>query len=158
MIHNESRLNHMLFCKFFKEKVEDVALLVAFFKLNTLFLSNCLSLFIRMNFVEINTWILFNSVKHCNSLKRLAKIHFNAVVCDCCCAENLLCNMAIEVFGKIHHTVVVGICLIKLHKSKLWVMTGVNTLVTEYSADFVNLFKSAYDKSFEVKFKRNSEL
>ena len=66
--------------------------------------------------------------------------------------------MAIEVFSKIHHTVVVGICLIKLHKSKLRVMTGVNTLVTEYSADFVNLFKSAYDKSFEVKFKRNSEL
>ena len=44
----------MLFCKFFKEKVEDVALLVAFFKLNTLFLRNCLSLFIRMNFVEVN--------------------------------------------------------------------------------------------------------
>ena len=43
----------MLFCKFFKEKVEDVALLVAFFKLNTLLHSNSISLFNRKNFVEI---------------------------------------------------------------------------------------------------------
>ena len=35
--------------------VDDVAFLMAFFNLYTLFLSNFLCLFIRMNFVEINT-------------------------------------------------------------------------------------------------------
>ena len=37
-------------------------------------------------------------------------------------------------------------------------MTGVNTLVSEYSAYFINSFKSADDESLKVELKADSEL
>ena len=60
--------------------------------------------------------------------------------------------------GKLHHSVVVGICLIEFHKRKFGVMSCVNAFVTENSADFVNSFKTAYYQSLKIKLERNTKL
>ena len=66
--------------------------------------------------------------------------------------------MADKALNKIHHSVIIGVCLIELHKSKLGVVTSVKSLVSEYSAYLINTFHAAYDKTFEIKLQRNSEL
>ena len=53
---------------------------------------------------------------------------------------------------------VVGVSLIKLHESEFGVVACVKSLVAEYSADFINSFKTAYDETLQVKLKRNTEL
>ena len=46
-----------------------------------------------------------------------------------------------------HHALIVCVCLIQLHQCELRVMTGVNTLIAEYTADLVYTLKSADDQS-----------
>ena len=150
MIHNKRRLDHMLLGKFLKEKVQYVALSVTLFKCNALFLCNSLSLVIAAYFVKVNTGIFLYRVKHRNALKRLAEIYLRSVIGDNVCAEDLTRNMAVEIFGKIHHTMIIGICLIKLHEREFRVMAGIDTFVAEHSADLVDLFKPADYQPFEV--------
>ena len=66
--------------------------------------------------------------------------------------------MAIKVLGKIHHTVIIGVSLIKLHKGKLRVVSGVKTFVSEHSAYLVHPVKSAYYEPLKIQLKRDSEL
>ena len=51
------------------------------------------------------------------------KIDFNAVICYYRAAAYLFCKIFEHTLCKIHHTVVVGVCLIKLHKCKLRVVS-----------------------------------
>ena len=76
---------------------------------------------------------------------------------DCCCTADLCSKVTEHILSQIHHTVVVSISLIELHKCELRVVTCVNAFVSEYTADFVNSFKAAYDKTLEVELKRNTE-
>ena len=153
MIHKECGLNKVMFNKFFKEEIEDVTLLMSVFKFDMLFFSKSLCFFICLDFIEINTCILLDSINHCNSFKRFTEIHLNTVVNNLCCAENSLCNMTVKIFCKVHHTVVISVCLIEFHKCELGIVSCVKTFVTEYTTDFVNSFHTADDKSLKVKFK-----
>ena len=103
------------------------------FKLYTLFFCECTSLF-KGKGVKINTRIFFNGVKHSDSFKIALKIKLYIAVFNNCRAENRLCGVADKTLNKIHHSVIIGVCLIKLHKSKLGVVTSVKSLVSEYSA------------------------
>ena len=148
----------MFLCKFLKEQAEYIAFLVAIFKCNAVSLRHSLCFFIGMYFSEINAGIFLYRVNHCNSFKRLAEIHFNAVICYLGRPENRLCNVTIEIFGKFHHTVVIRICLIKLHERKFRIVACVKTFIAEHSSYLVNLFKSSDDKSLQIKLKRYAEL
>ena len=65
--------------------------------------------------------------------------------------------MAVKIFGQIHHSVIIRERLIKFHQRKFGIVTGVYALISENTSYFVNTFKTADDKSFEIKFKRNAE-
>ena len=152
MIHKECWLNEMMLNIFLEEEVEDVASLMSCFKLDAFFLSDSLSFFICLDFIEVHACILLNSVNHCDSFKRLAKIHFDTIVNNLSGTKNCLCNMTVKIFCKVHHAMVVSVSLIEFHQSELGIMSCIKTFVTEYSADFVYSFHTANDKSLEVKF------
>ena len=158
MIHNKRRLNKVFLNKSLEEEIEYIALFVVRLKLNIVLLCGGSCLVKSLYLIKIDTRILLYRVKHSKTLKGLAEIHFNAVICYNGSAENLFCNMAIKIFGKIHHTVIIRICLIKLHKSKFGIVACVKTLITENSAYFIHSFESADYKAFQIQLKRNSEL
>ena len=64
---------------------------------------------------------------------------------------NLICGIADKRLGNIHHTVIIGKCLIKLNTGELRIMTNVHTLVTEVSAYFIHSFHTAYNKTLQIK-------
>ena len=66
-------------------------------------------------------------------------------------------DKAVKIFGKIHHAVVIGICLIKLHEREFGIMAGVKSFVAEHPADFVNTFQTADNKPFKIKLERDTE-
>ena len=148
----------MILYKFLKEKVQNIALLVAFLVLNMMLVCSFSCLFQSMNFIKIYTGIFLNSVKHSDTLKRLAKIHLNTIVYDFRCAQNSLSNITVKILCQIHHAVIICICLVKLHQCKFWIMTGIKTLVTEYAANLIYFFKSAYDQALQIKLQRNTKL
>ena len=158
MIHYKGRLEKVLFNEFLEEQIQNIALLVSFLEGYVVLLSGRSRLFKSVNLVKVNSGILLNGVDHRDSLERLAEIHFDSVIHNCCCAEDFLCYISVEVLGEVHHSVVVGVSLIKLHESELGVVACVKTLVAEYSADFINSLKTAYDETLQVKLKRNTEL
>ena len=66
--------------------------------------------------------------------------------------------MAVQVLGEIHHAVVIGVCLIQLHQGKLGVMSGVQSLVTEYTADLIDALQAADDQSLQIQLQRDTKL
>ena len=65
-------------------------------------------------------------------------------------AEHFLC--------KIHHPVVVGICLIQLHKGKFRIVPCIESLVPKHSPYLIYFFKTAHNKTLEIKLQRNTKL
>ena len=115
------------------------------------------SLFQSLNFIPVNACIFFHGIYHCNTFKRFSEIHLNAIVNDLRCAENFMCHMAVKIFCKIHHSVIICICLIKLHQCKFRIMSRIKSFVSEYTTDLVHSFKTSDDQTFQIKFKRNSQ-
>ena len=148
----------MLLYEFLEEEVENIALLMTVLIMNSLFLRDGASLLESLDFVEIDARILLNRINHRDALEGLAEIHFYTVVNDGGGTENLLRYVAEHIFGKVHHSVIVGIRLIKLHKGKFGVMAGIQAFVTENSADFIYLFHTAYDKALKIKLERDTKL
>ena len=64
-----------------------------------------------------------------------------------CAAAYLFSQITEHALSQLHHTFIICVCLIQLHQSKLWVMTCINTLITEYSANLIYSLKSANDQS-----------
>ena len=100
-----------------------------------------------MDFVEIYAGVFLYSVYHGDAFKGLAQIHLYAVVHDLCGAQNLLGDVAVQVFGQIHHSVVVSVRLVQLHQRELRVVPRVQALVAEYAADLVYPLQAAYDQT-----------
>ena len=137
----------MLFNIFFKEQVENIASLVSCLIFNMTFVSKLLGFFISLYLREVNACIFLDSVYHCKSFKRLAQVDHKVAVRNAGSAAYLICNISEHILGKIHHTVVVCVCLIKLHKSKFRVMSCINAFVSENTSDLVNSFKTADNKT-----------
>ena len=147
MVHNEGRLNEMLLNEVLEEEVENVALGVAILVVNALFVSNLACLLKSADLLEVNAGILLYGVNHGDALEGLAEIHCNTVVNDGGGAENLFCHVAEHILGEIHHSVVVGVRLVKLHQRKFGIVSCVKSLVSEYTSDLINSLKSADDKA-----------
>ena len=150
MIHDKGWLNQMLLNKLFEEEIQDITFFMMLLKFNAFFFSNCLCFFQCGNLVEINVCVFLNGIHHRQALKRLAKVHLNSVISNLCCAQNFLCHIAVQIFCQIHHAVVIGVCLIQFHQSKFRVMSSVKSLVTEYTANLINLFHSADNQAFQI--------
>ncbi len=141
-----------------EEEIQDITLLMEILELDVMLLSKCTSCLKILNFIPVNTAVLLNSINHCDSFKWLTEIHLDSIVRNLCCTKNFLSNVSVHVLSKVHHAVIICICLIKLHKSELRVMTCINTFVSEYTADLINSLKTTNDKSLKVKLKRYTKL
>ena len=141
-----------------KEEIEDISALVAVLILHALFVSY-LSCFLKSLYLtEVNAGVLLYCFDHGKSFKGLAEIDHVLAVGNAGSTAYLLRNVTEHILSEVHHTVVVGISLIELHECEFGVMTGVNALVSENSAYFVNSFKSADDKSLQIEFEADTEL
>ena len=120
-------------------------------ELNSSLLSKSLSFFISLNCIKINTSIFLNCVIHSKSSEWLSKVNLSAVVSNLSCTTYSLSKVSEHTLSKFHHTFVICVCLVKLHKCELRVVSCINTLITVYSSDFVNSLKTTNDKSLKIK-------
>ena len=158
MIHDKSRLNQFFLAELFKEKILNIADTVTLLKSNLLFFRKGSRLFQGLNLVKINARIFLNGISHGKSSERTLQVNGGSLIADMESPANLLCKIPEHGLGKFHHPVVVGICLIELHQCKLRVMTGIDSLVPEYSSDFVNALHTADNQTLQVKLKGNTKL
>src|SRR5690606_20747311 len=107
---------------------------------------------------NIKSGKLFNGVGHGNTGIRSFKVYSmfaknsNGSSVYCCS------TMLKQVFGKLHHPVVVFVSYIYFHSRKLWVVGSVHSLVTEVFTKFINTVKTTYYKPFKVKFISNPHI
>ena len=91
--------------------------------------------------------MFFYRVKHGKAFPREREIYFGAFVLDFIADAGRLDCSLIDFFGDVHHVVIIGVRLIKLHHGKLGVVLDVHTFVTEHFTKLVNLGKTAHDKT-----------
>ena len=99
-----------------------------------------------LSLIPVHTCILLHGIDHGDPLKGLAKIHLHAIVCDLGRSKNLFSHMAVQVLRQIHHSIIIGICLIQLHQRELRIVSGVQTFIPKYPANLVDTFHTAYDQ------------
>ena len=136
----------MLLHELLEEQVQDVALLVTLLKLDVFLLCSRAGLLQAVNLVKVHAGVFLNRVYHGHPGKGLSQIHLDAVVNDGGGSQNLLGHVTIQILRQIHHAVVIGVGLVKLHQSKLRIVTGVYALVPEHAADLVNTLQATYDQ------------
>ena len=72
-------------------------------------------------------------------------------------AANGLCQCPVHIFDQIHHTLIIGICLIHFNGCKFRIVRWIHALIPEDSADFINPFKSADNQLLQVQFGFNPQ-
>ena len=142
----------------FKEQVQDISLFMSFFKFDIMLFCDYSRLLKILYFIPVNACIFLNRINHCNTLKRLPEIHLDSLIYDMSCSKNFLCNKTVQVLCQIHHAMVICICLVKLHQSKLRIMSCIKAFITEYTTNLVYLLKTSNDQSLQVQFQRNTKL
>jgi len=100
-----------------------------------------------LHLVKIDACILLHRIHHGNALKRLGEIHGMLPVGQHLGTGHFLCHIAVKVLSQIHHAVVIGICLIQLHECELRIVSGVQTLITEYAANLIDTLHAADNQS-----------
>ena len=100
-----------------------------------------------LHLIKIDACILLHRIHHGNALKRLGEIHGMLPVSQHLRTGHFLCHIAVKVLGQIHHAVVIGVCLIQLHECELRIVSGVQTLITEYTTNLIDTLHAADDQS-----------
>mmetsp|Transcript_15609 Transcript_15609/g.26332 ORF Transcript_15609/g.26332 Transcript_15609/m.26332 type:complete len:213 (+) Transcript_15609:613-1251(+) len=70
---------------------------------------------------------------------------------------DLTCHTTNQLLRQIHHVIIISICLIQLHTSKLRIMPGTNPLIPKNSSQFIHTRKSSNNKSLQMQFRRNAK-
>ena len=128
-----------------------------FFDFHALFLGTSSCSFVAVPFVVIDTSILLDCFNHRQPFPRFAQCDFNALIQNMVTAANGLCQCPVHIFDQIHHTLIIGICLIHFNGCKFRIVGWIHALVPEDSADFINPFKSANNQLFQVQFGFNPQ-
>ena len=157
VIHNKGRLDQMILYILLKEQVQDIPLLMTLLKFNAFFLCQSLCCLSIRNLVKINSCVFLDGIYHRQSLERLGKIHLMITILEDLGTCHFLGNVTIKLLGKIHHTVIICIRLIKLHQCELRIMSGIQSLITEHTTNLVNTFHATYDQSLEIQLQRYSQ-
>ena len=77
----------------------------------------------------------------------MSEIYLDALIGDLCISADLLCEHLVKLLYKVHHSVIIGECLIELYGGEFGVMLGIHSLVSEYSSYLVDLVHTADDKA-----------
>ena len=147
VVHNERRLDHLVFTELVKEHGDNVALLVAVLVLNALLVGQFPGLFVRGDLVEVNAGLGLDGVVHGDPGKRFAEVNVNAVVRNERGTADRLRQMAVHALGQFHHALVVRVRLVEFHQSELGVVTGVDAFVAEDAANFIDPLQAADDET-----------
>ena len=147
MIHDKGRLDQFLLTIFLKEEVDDITLLVTLFVCNMMLVCKFLCCCIIRYLIKINSGIFLDRIVHCQTCKWLSKVNFHTVVRDLGRSAYFFSEVTEHGFGQFHHALVISVCLIQLHQGKFRIVAGINTLVTEYTADLVHTLKTTNDQS-----------
>ena len=158
MIHDKCRLDQLFLTVLLEEEVDDVTLLMTILILDMMLVSKLLGCLIICYFVKVDSCIFLDGIVHGQTCERLSKIDLDTIVGNLCGTADLLCKVTEHGLCQLHHSLIISICLIKLHQSELRIVAGINTLVTEYTADLVNSLKSAHDQSLKIKLQGNTKL
>ncbi len=65
-------------------------------------------------------------------------------------AAHLKGNLRDHLLSQVHHVMIIGICLIGLHRGELRIVPGVHSLVAEDPADLIHPVKAAHDEALQV--------
>ena len=152
MIHNECWLDQLFLAVFLEEEIDDITFLVTLLILNMMLSSKLLGSFIIRYLIEVDSCIFLDCIVHSQTFEWFAKVNLDTIIGNLRRSAHLLCQVTEHGFRKFHHSFIICICLVKLHQCKFWIVTGINTLITEYTANLVDSFKSANDQSFQIKF------
>ena len=128
-----------------------------FFNRNFLLRRDSFSFFESHIFPEINTCNFLNSIHHVHSLKWFVKHDFSSLIDNWTIAFNSFSNVLDNTFCQIHNIMEVCISLVNFDRSKLRVMCGIHSFVTEDTANLIDTFHTADDKAFEVKLSRDTK-
>ena len=150
MIHDKGRLYQMFLYKLLEEQVQDISLLMALLKLYVMLFRKGSGLLQCLHLIPVHACVFLHRVDHGHPGKRLAQIHLYPVVNDLGGSQNFLRHMAVQVLRQVHHAVVIGISLIQLHQGKFRIVSGVQSLVAEDTADLIDPLQSAYDQTFQI--------
>ena len=148
----------MLFNELFKEQVEDIAFFMPVLKFHVVLFGKLLCSLVVGNFIEINAGVFLHCIYHGQPFKGLTQVYLILPVRNTGLSAHLHGNVSEHIFCQIHHAVVVGISLVKLHKCELGVMSCIYAFVSENPSYFVHFFKSADNKPFQVKLKADTQL
>ena len=95
--------------------------------------------------------MLKNRVIHGLTAEGGSEVNFFALIRNFCSAENRFRAVGEQIFGKFHHSVIIGVSLIKLHACIFRIMRRIHALVAELVTYLINLFQTADDAHFERK-------
>ena len=97
---------------------------------------------------NIKTSKLLNSIGHRYTRVRCFKI--NCMSSESCFSSTIYCysTMLKQTLCEIHHPVVIFISHIDFHRSKLWVMSSIHSLIAEVLRKLINPIKTSYNKAF----------
>ncbi len=128
-----------------------------FFQCNAVFFGKTARLFIGSDLRKINARILFDRIFHRKPFP-LGEIDLRPAERHLQTAAGFDCNALIKFFHKVHHFEIIDVCLIHFHRGKFGVVRRIHPFVAEDSAQFVHLFKSAHDETFQIQFGLNSQV
>ena len=176
MIHHEGRLNHLMLAEFIKKEIFDIAFFVMWLIGNLLFICHLFCRLCVRNLIKVNATGFLDRLYHGDPAKRFAKINDDRfLILSCCfglvlvsflrripvnnggCPEHFFCHMAVHGFRQIHHAVIIGVGLIKLHQCKFRIVLGVQPLIPEDAADLVNPLHASDNQSLQIQLQRNAQ-
>ena len=146
VIHHKGGLDQVLLYIRLKEQIENIALLVALLILDLVGVRRSAGLLQGVYLLKINAAVLLDRVYHGDAGKGLGQIHLNAVISNLGGAQHSLGHMAIHPLGQVHHTVIIGICLVQLHQGEFRVMASIHAFVTEHAPDLIHTLQAAYNQ------------
>ena len=100
-----------------------------------------------MDLVKVHVCVFLDRIDHGQTLKRLGEVDLKISIMKYLGSGHFFCHITVQFLGQIHHAVVIGICLIKLHQRKFRIVSGIKSFVTEYTSDLIDTLHAADDQS-----------
>ncbi|MPN07891.1 hypothetical protein SDC9_155163 [bioreactor metagenome] len=118
--------------------------------MNVMLIRVPLRILVGIPVVIINARVLFHRFHHRHPLPGSRHIDFSPLIGNDVASRYLVGKGRIEFLDKFHHILIIGISLIQFNRGKFRVMLYAHSLVTEYTADFIYLFKSSDNQAFQI--------
>ena len=153
MIHQERGLHQVFLHVCVEYLIEDVALAVELLVLYLETVCDFACVLQCGNFLPVDACIFLYGIHHGDAFKGSGEIHLRTPVDYSRRSQDLLCDIAQHALCQIHHSVVIGVCLVQLHHGELGIVPCVYPLVAEHSSDLKHPVKAAHYESLEVQLK-----